>query len=438
MATTNTTQHTYTRQDLNSKTVEELHNICRQDRDKYRGFSKFTKRPLIEFILRTNNSISNAGGTAGSTSNGVRRIGRRSGRNFSRSIPVSQEDTDDYSLELSTMFGTTTYENDYDNFEIDEEDAIFNSYPSKEQIITTVKVIENVIKSNDSESIVTWEPYKDEDKTEIYDLSKKQIYRKYGKLGQEEILLHGTDESNIREILENDFSLTINVKHGTVFGKGVYFTNEVRKALEYSERGKKDKYILMVKVYIGDYVQGSIQMDIHPKIPGTDKRYDTSVDNVYNPIQFIKKNNSQFNIVGIVKISLSNPDISGFGLNTLNCNLKIHNNSNRTMMTYFSFGPFKDGVINSNHKYLGFIKSGASASYKTAIGHHFALIIKNFGIVRLLKIEKNRTEITIEDKYLLSDKTSKYSPPKWKCSDCKNKIPDDCTTCNICGKKRYK
>ena len=427
-----TTQTTYTRQELNAKTVEDLKNICRQDRVKYAGFSNYTKRPLIEFILRGGRNInySNTGGRSYLTTRAI------TGRNFSRTAVI--QETDDYSHELTNMFESSTYENDYDSFEIDEEDDTFNSYPTEFEITKTVKGIEDMIKLNDDKGFITYESYKDEDKTEMYDLSKKQIYRKYGKLGEEQILLHGTDECNIKEILENDFSLTINTKHGTAYGRGIYFTNDIRKALEYSERGKKNKYILMVKVYIGDIVQGSLNMDIHPKIPGTDKRYDTSVDNIYRPIQFIKKNNSQFNIVGIVKINLSNPDISRFGLTTLKCNLKIHNNSNRQITTYFSFSPFKNGNIHQGHKYLGSINPKDSGSYITDFGHHFALVIKDFGIIRLIKIDKLKTEITIEDKYLLSDKTSKYDPPKWKCSGCLVENPDDCTRCSSCGQKRFK
>ena len=394
MSTTQSTtgSTTYTRQELSSKTVEELKDICRSDRAKYAGFSNYTKRPLVEFILK--------GGRPGlwPSRASIRR------KTISQSVRTNQELwADDYSQDLTTMFESSTYENEYDSFEIDDNDDTFDSYPSKDDIIKTITEIENVIKSNDDNSNITWESYNDEDKTEIYNLSKKQLYRKYGKLGEEKILLHGTDECNIKEILENDFSLTINIKHGTAYGKGIYFTNDVRKALEYSERGKMNKYILMVKVYIGDCIQGSLVMDIHPKIPGTDKRYDTSVDNTYGPIQFIKKNNSQVNIVGIVKIGLSNPDISRFGL-TLKCNLKIHNNSNRKITTYFSFTPFKDGIIKTEHKYLSNILTNSSSSYKTDFGHHFALIVKDFGIIRLIKIDKLKTEITIEDKYILSDK----------------------------------
>ena len=48
-------------QSLELKTVEELKNICRQDRQKYYGFSKFSrKKDLITFIIQTSIGISSS------------------------------------------------------------------------------------------------------------------------------------------------------------------------------------------------------------------------------------------------------------------------------------------------------------------------------------------------------------------------------------------
>ena len=150
-----TTQTTYTRRRVELlKTVEDLKNICRQDRQKYAGFSNYTKRPLIEFILRGGRNInySNTGGRSYLTTRA------RTGRNFSRTAII--QETDDYSQELTSMFESSTYENDYDSFEIDEEDDTFNSYPTEFEITKTVKGIEDMIKLNDDEGFITYESYK--------------------------------------------------------------------------------------------------------------------------------------------------------------------------------------------------------------------------------------------------------------------------------------
>ena len=100
-------QQTYTRQELNSKTVEDLKNICRQDRQKYAGFSNYTKRPLIEFILRGGRRIGNSSTTGGYSLRSASRNPRRNVRNLSRSrsnLQNQTQDFTDYSSELKDLF----------------------------------------------------------------------------------------------------------------------------------------------------------------------------------------------------------------------------------------------------------------------------------------------------------------------------------------------
>ena len=51
---------------------------------------------------------------------------------------------------------------------------------------------------------------------------------------------------------------------------------------------------------------GRMNTDLHPKIPGSSigKTYDTSVDKLVNPKQFVKKKNGCYNILGIMKFNL--------------------------------------------------------------------------------------------------------------------------------------
>ena len=50
---------------------------------------------------------------------------------------------------------------------------------------------------------------------------------------------------------------------------------------------------------------GHMSTNIHPKMPDSTvgKTYDTSVDSLYNPKQFVKKVNGSYNILGIMKIT---------------------------------------------------------------------------------------------------------------------------------------
>ena len=380
---------TYTRQQLTSKTVEELKNICRSDKGKYYGFSIYTKIPLIEFILKGGNTSSNA------IIARARARARAQGGSGIISNPNPEPDEDDFS-DLSDMFSENLgiYKREYDDYEI-EDNELFSIEPDFEELDTFVDDTIKILKSFDPNSSVSYEHYENDDKFEMYTLYKKQLYRKYGKLGKEEILLHGTNECNIKEILENDFSLTINAKHGTAYGKGIYFTNSIRKALEYSERDKKTKYVIITRVYIGDIVPGTINMDIHPKMPNSDKRYDTSVDSPHIPIQFIKKNNNQYNIIGIMKINLSNSNVLKLKLNPLNSHLQIINKTSEKIKVYFSHTKFQMND-KPQGKYMGELKPCIQGGYKTAYNHHFACFNKH-GCMRLINITQLKTLIVLTD-----------------------------------------
>tara|TARA_B100001094_G_scaffold306437_1_gene337203 strand:+ start:3592 stop:4764 length:1173 start_codon:yes stop_codon:yes gene_type:complete len=386
---------TYTRQELTLKTKEELRDICRSDRGKYYGFSSLTKGPLIEFILKgglvtTNNRI-----IGGTRSRGARQ--RAQGQPLTQPISNPEPDEDDFS-DLSEMFSENLgiYKREYDDYGIEEDSELFSAKPEFEEIDSFVNDgIIKIIKSLDPKSSVFYEHYENVDKSEMYSLYKKQLYRKYGKLGKEEILLHGTNECNIKEILENDFSLTINAKHGTAYGKGIYFTNNILKALDYSERDKKTKYVIMTRVYIGDIVPGTISMDIHPTMPNSDKRYDTSVDCPNNPIQFIKKNNNQYNIIGVMKINLSKSDVLKLKLNPLNSHLKIINKTSENITVYFSHTKFQ---MNNKPqgKYMGKLKPNSFGGYNTAYNHNFACFNRH-GCIRLITITQLKTKIELTD-----------------------------------------
>lgn len=393
----------YTRQQLNEKTVEELKNICRQDRTKYAGFSKYTRRPLIEFILRGGRHI-NYSTTGGSSGNGTVIRGMnttRRGRNFSTqpsgcTTNTSAQALDDYSLDLSNMFNEVLgFESEYDTFEVTDDTDLFNPTPHNDLIQGTILNIKEELHSIDDQAIVTFEPYIDDYKSEMYSVYKKHLYAKNGYLGEEQILMHGTDKCNISEILENDFSLTISTKHGTVYGKGIYFTNSIQKALEYSERNLKTKYIIMSYVHIGDMVQGNINMDIHPMIPGKSKRYDTSVDYLDKPIQFVKKSNNQYNILGILKVELSDYNKLKSKNVNLPCSLMVTNNTSENIIVLFSFIPLTDLIAFRKSKKLSVIPPGDSGKFSTTYGHHF-------GFVKVYPATRNPSSVfnTIPPEYL--------------------------------------
>ena len=253
--------------------VKELKDICRSDPMKYYGFSKLRKSELIDFMYRKNSSSVSA----------------------RYQVPIQRNhQRPSYNLsDVSHIFETPE----------DHEERIQSYYEPKPED----SVIEDLIGSLSSRypnSSVTFDKHEDANNDLIYRGNKGKYIAQHGSLGEhgEGILYHGTDKKNLISILNDDFRLTTNPVHGHLYGKGVYFTNDIEKAIYYSEKGKSTKYIIVAMVHIGDICLGNASMDVHPKMPNLDKAFDTSVDNMRKPRQFIKKKNGTYNVLGIITI----------------------------------------------------------------------------------------------------------------------------------------
>tara|TARA_B100000131_G_C18060599_1_gene590256 strand:+ start:217 stop:1326 length:1110 start_codon:yes stop_codon:yes gene_type:complete len=245
-------------------TLTELKNICRNEPSKYRGFSSLKKSDLINFMYQKNST----------------------NQRQQRSRPS-------YNLsDVSHIFETP-----------DDLQERIESYQEERPDDSIIQDLLSGLKETFKD--VSYTTHENSHNDMIYKATKSKYVEKYGSLGEhgEMILFHGTDKKNIDSILSDDFSLTNSSIHGALYGRGIYFTNDIKKAAHYSERGNRDKYILVCNVHVGDICQGYSTMTLHPKIRGTDKTYDTSVDNLENPKQFVKKKNGTYNILGIIKIS---------------------------------------------------------------------------------------------------------------------------------------
>jgi len=134
----------------------------------------------------------------------------------------------------------------------------------------------------------------------LYEDFKRHHYSKYNDVKRltEQILYHGTDETKIKSILDNDFALINHRRHGSAYGNGIYFTNSLEKACSYST-DRTVKYVLVCNVHIGNRINGTQALNML----SDDK--DTAVDYMHRPVQFIKKKNHQYTFLGILKIELS-------------------------------------------------------------------------------------------------------------------------------------
>lgn len=306
---------------LSQKKIFELLTLCRLDKELYKGFSKFKKKDeLITFIVSKNDTTSNEG---------------------------YQESIDDIGEALESMF-----QEPLSSFGL--SNGLFRARPTREELDEKVLEVTNKAKLLNVENSVTFETHDDEEYGTMYRLFKHKYYKRHKNLGSrgEMILFHGTDEKNISDILYDDFSLTVNASHGHRHGKGIYFTNCIDKALYYSEKMSQTKYVFVCLVHVGDIMVGLMDTGIHPKIPGSNKTYDTSVDNLERPIQFVKKCNGSYNILGVLKFDIKDrvsryPSGGSSGpqnIYPIGTKVEIHSIAART---FFVGANGKTGIISS-------------------------------------------------------------------------------------------
>ena len=280
-------------------TVKQLKEICQNEPQKYRGFSGLKKNDLINFMYRKN-----------STSE--------------RSVHKNHE----VICDLSTMFETSD----------DYEERIESLHQEKPED----SIIEDLmigLKDEYPISNVIFDKHHDPNNDMIYRGNKGKYISLYDTLGEqgEQILFHGTDGNNLTSILSDDFRLTTKPIHGALLGKGIYFTNDIEKAIYYSERGRGTKYVIVCIVHVGDICLGNLNMDIHPGMGNKDKdkTYDTSVDNLRNPKQFVKKKNGTYNILGIITIENYIEKITNNKSRGYNSSFSIRNTQCNSMRLYW-------------------------------------------------------------------------------------------------------
>lgn len=140
-----------------------------------------------------------------------------------------------------------------------------------------------------------------------YEVSRYNHYKKYfqKKIGlfQEKILFHGTSKQNLQSILDIGLTLTNKPIHGSAFGNGVYFTDKLELALKYPKLiGIEERYVIVCMVGVNNIIEGKKALQNFPMKPNSHIPYDTGVDKIENPSQFIKKDIDQFKIIGYFKI----------------------------------------------------------------------------------------------------------------------------------------
>jgi len=337
--------------ELKTKTLKELKVVCKNNRFLYRGYSYHTRKAdLVTFIIRKNTD-------------------RRS-------------TTPEVISDLSGLFETPE--------DIEERyTEMYMERPHDSEIQDLISALQVTY----SKSNVIFDNHDDPNNDIIYRGNKGKYISQYNSLGEhgEMILYHGTNGDNLRSILSDDFRLTSNAVHGSLFGRGIYFTNDIQKAIFYSEKGKTTKYVIVCVVHIGDICKGNYDMNIHPKMPNSDKQFDTSVDNIHEPKQFIKKKNGTYNILGILTIeNYSEPPSNRHQNRGFSGSFSIKNTGPRDTVLYWVPDKYASVLHTSNRrnrainlnlcKRLTMIKAGRrSGNQLCNIGHTFICVDLKWG-----------------------------------------------------------
>ncbi|XP_075062543.1 protein mono-ADP-ribosyltransferase TIPARP-like [Mixophyes fleayi] len=114
----------------------------------------------------------------------------------------------------------------------------------------------------------------------------------------ERYLFHGTDATLIEAICKQNFDPRVSGKHGTVYGKGCYFTKDASYAHGYSPATSDGyRFMFLAKVLVGRPSLGKYSYVRPPAINPEDPAsllYDSCVNESENPDIFIVFDNDQF------------------------------------------------------------------------------------------------------------------------------------------------
>ncbi|XP_022535314.2 protein mono-ADP-ribosyltransferase PARP12 [Astyanax mexicanus] len=123
----------------------------------------------------------------------------------------------------------------------------------------------------------------------VYQWQKEQMKeRNGGRNVEERLLFHGTVQSLVPAICEQNFDWRICGTHGTVYGKGSYFARDASYSDAYAQPGSNTKKTMFVaRVLVGHYTLGNSKVVRPPAKTAGKGYYDSCVDDQSNPSIFV-------------------------------------------------------------------------------------------------------------------------------------------------------
>lgn len=138
----------------------------------------------------------------------------------------------------------------------------------------------------------------------VFQWQKEQMKERNGGEPAMLYLFHGTDESLIEAICEQNFDWRMCGVHGTSYGKGSYFAKDASYSDRYaSVKGEPRKIMFVALVLVGQYTKGRSSYVRPPHKPNSRTLYDSCVDSENNPGIYVVFEKQQIYPEYIIKYS---------------------------------------------------------------------------------------------------------------------------------------
>ncbi|KAK5610526.1 hypothetical protein CRENBAI_003635 [Crenichthys baileyi] len=123
----------------------------------------------------------------------------------------------------------------------------------------------------------------------VFQWQKEQMQKRNGgKLVDQKYLFHGTDETLVDAICEQNFDWRMCGVHGTAYGKGSYFAKDASYSDRYSRAGgSRTKTMFVALVLVGEYTTGRSSYVRPPPKAGSKALYDSCVNSTSNPSIYV-------------------------------------------------------------------------------------------------------------------------------------------------------
>jgi len=223
---------------------------------------------------------------------------------------------------------------------------------------------------------------------------------------KQRILYHGTDDKNIKPIMDNGLSLTVHKIHGSVHGEGIYFSSDIDYAMLYPRNVNHIKTILVCQVYVNHIIEGKRAMTTFPVqnvLAGKSIYFDTGVDSLSNPKIYVKKSVEEINILGYIQIdNLKINRTNGFTVSRRKGCIKIENRTSNIIDIYWN--PIRgQSLINLDIRKCKKMNSscpqGGEYPISSWIGDSFIAGYydksRYFNIVKIITVSKDRETFII-------------------------------------------